>query len=122
MTPPSPTASPVPPTPQARATEPPKLDPRASGPDWTDQVVDLVVDTVDKVHDRTTGPLLTVAAGAVYGVAATLVGLVVLLIVGIIISRVLSLIPGPVWIEYAAIGALLVLGGMVLWGRRLPKP
>ncbi len=96
--------------------------PTTSGPDWTDQVVDLVVDTVDKVHDRTTGPLLSAAAGVVYGTVAALVGIVVLLVVGIIVSRVLSLIPGPVWIEYAAIGLLLVLGGVVLWGRRLPKP
>ena len=85
-------------------------------------MTDLVVDTVDKIHDRTTGPLLTAAAGAVYGTVAALVGIVVLLIVGIIVSRLLSLIPGPIWIEYAAIGALLVVAGGVLWRRRLPKP
>lgn len=132
---PGPTPSPVQPSPAPQIPSPatslsgspvppstPAPGAPSGGPDWTDQVADLVVDTVDKVHDRTTGPLLTAAAGAVYGTVAALVGVVVLLIVGIIVSRLLSLIPGPVWIEYAGIGVLLVLGGALLWGRRLPKP
>ena len=50
--------------------------PGAPEPDWTDQVTDLVVDVVDTVRDKATGPVLKVARQAVYGTIAFFVVLV----------------------------------------------
>ena len=38
--------------------------------DWTDQVTALIVDTIDKVRSKTTGPILEVSKGMVYAVVA----------------------------------------------------
>lgn len=90
----------------------------AAETDWTDQVADLVVDTVDRLHDRTTGPLLKAARGIVYGVVAVMVGLVVLVLLTVLGVRLLDSVPGPIWIPYAALGAVLVVVGAILWSKR----
>ncbi len=90
--------------------------------DWADQVTDLIVDTVDKVRDRTTGPILEVSKGIVHGVVALLIltPILVLFFAGAI--RLLNwAIPGDVWIAYAILGVLLVLLGTFLWSRRTPR-
>lgn len=97
---------------------------RALGPgapaetDWTDQVADLVVDTVDRLHDRTTGPLLKAARGVVYGLVAVMVGAVVLVLLTLLTVRLLDSLPGPIWIPYLALGAVLVITGAILWSKR----
>ena len=86
--------------------------------DWTDQVADLIVDVVDRVHDRTTGPLLQLSRWLVYGTLALFVG-AVLAILGIILTgRLLAQLPFDIWIAYVAIGAGLTAVGLLLWGRR----
>lgn len=92
-----------------------------AGPDWTDQVADLVVDTVDKVRSRTTGPVLDVARGSVYAVVA----LIILLPVGILAAagavRLLNwALPGDVWVAYAVLAGILLIVGSLLWSRRRP--
>jgi hypothetical protein len=92
---------------------------RTGQPDWTDQVTDLIVDSVDKVRDRTTGPILEGAKGAVYAVVAmiVLVPVVILVLAGMV--RLLNyLLPGDVWVAYAAMSVVFVLVGVVLWRRR----
>jgi len=89
-------------------------------PDWTDQVTDLLVSTVDAVRDRTTGPILKIARGVVYGVVALLIGLLALGLVTIALVRVLSLLPGPQWIVYAVAGALFCMVGAFAWSKRGP--
>lgn len=91
--------------------------------DWTDQVTDLIVDAVDKVRSRTTGPILEVARGSIYAVVA----LIILLPVGILflagLVRVLDyLLPGDVWVAYAVMAAAFLLIGTWLWSRRNPRP
>ena len=56
------------PAPGTAPTSPPA--PSATTADWTDQVTDLIVDSVDKVRARTTGPILEGSKGAVYAVVA----------------------------------------------------
>ncbi|MFM7062239.1 MAG: hypothetical protein ACKO04_01925 [Actinomycetes bacterium] len=95
----------------------------AAQADWADQVTDLIVDTVDKVRDRTTGPILEVSKGIVHGVVALLIltPILVLFFAGAI--RLLNwAIPGDVWIAYAVLGVLLLLLGSFLWSRRAPRP
>lgn len=87
-------------------------------PDWTDQVTDLIVDTVDRIHDAATGPLVSAAKGAVYGTVAGLVGSVVLVLATILTIRSLDLLPGNIWLPYSVLGIVLTCIGLVLWGKR----
>jgi hypothetical protein len=91
-------------------------------PDWTQQVTDLIVDTVDKVRDRTTGPVLDISRSSVHAVVA----LILLLPVGVLflagLVRLLNwAIPGDVWFVYAGLGTLFVLAGVLLWSKRSPR-
>jgi hypothetical protein len=93
--------------------------PGAAGPDWTDQVADLVVDSVDKVRARTTGPVLNVAHAAVYGIVAAIIALPVVIAVLAGLVKLLNwVVPGDVWIAYLIVAAMMWLGGWVVWSRR----
>jgi hypothetical protein len=99
--------------------EPSSADvPAAGEPDWTDQVADLIVDVVDRVHDKTTGRIVGVAKALVYGTVAVFAGLMVTVLGIILISHLLDRIPGQIWIPDVAIGGLLVLGGLFMWSKR----
>jgi hypothetical protein len=87
-------------------------------PDWTDQVTDLVIDVVDRIHDSTTGPLISVARGVVYGVVAAIVGVAALIIVTLLAVRSLDLLPGRIWIPYLALGIVTTAAGLLLWSKR----
>jgi hypothetical protein len=117
--PPPPPAAPIPIRPTATSNG--TALPAEGEPDWTDQVADLVVDTVDKVRDRTTGPVISGARYVVFGIVAVIV-VIPLVVIGIIlIGRLLELIPGDIWIAYAGLGAVLVMVGMMFWRQRRPK-
>lgn len=93
-----------------------------SEPDWTAQVTDLIVDSVDKVRVRTTGPILEISKGAVHAIVAVLLMVPVFAfgIVGVV--RLLDwAIPGDVWFIYAGLGIIFTLAGVVLWGQRSPR-
>jgi hypothetical protein len=117
--PPTPPAAPIPIRPTATSNGTPV--PGDGEPDWTDQVADLVVDTVDRFRDRTTGPIISGARYVVFGIVAVIV-LIPLVVMGIIlIGRLLELLPGNIWIAYSALGAVLVMVGMMFWRLRRPK-
>lgn len=93
-----------------------------SEPDWTAQVTDLVVDTVDKVRDRTTGPILDISHGSVHAVVAMIVLLPVAVLGLLGLVRLLNwAIPGDVWFVYAGLGTIFCLVGVLLWSRRSPS-
>ncbi|WP_229022925.1 hypothetical protein [Actinomarinicola tropica] len=108
---------------------PPQPAPDAAAPEggptrseWPAQAADLVVDVVDRVSGATTGTILTIARGIVYGLAAAIIGTVLLVLVLITLVRVLDVaIPGDVWIVYAGLGAVFTLVGLVLWSKRRPR-
>jgi hypothetical protein len=117
--PPPPESVPTPtPTPTPAATPTPR-EPGSDGPDWTDQVTDLIVDTVDTVRSKTTGPLLGFARGSVYAVviAVIAVPVVVLLLAGLV-RLVNWALPGDVWYAYLLLGIVFVLAGVVSWTKR----
>lgn len=88
-------------------------------PDWTDQVTDLIVDSVDKVRARTTGPLLDLSRAGVLALVAMIVLVPVVIIVVVGLTRFLHwLLPGGIWVSYLAMGVLFVVLGAVLWSRR----
>ena len=100
---------------------PTNASPATNEPDWADQVTALIVDSVDRVRDRTTGPVLELAKGLVQAVVAVLIltPILVLAVAGTV--RLINwAVPGDVWIAYAIMGALLVALGLVLWSRRGP--
>lgn len=93
-----------------------------SEPDWTAQVTDLIVDSVDKVRARTTGPVLDISHASVHTVVALLllVPVAALALVGLV--RLLDwAIPGDVWFVYAGLGTIFVILGVALWSRREPS-
>ncbi len=90
----------------------------APEPDWTDQVTDLVIDVVDRIHDSTTGPLISVAKSVVYGVMAAIVGVAALIILTLLAVRSLDLLPGRIWIPYLALGIVSTAAGLLLWSKR----
>ena len=86
--------------------------------DWADQVTDLFVDLVDNVRDKTTGPILKVARGVVYGIVAFVV-LVFVAIAGLILlGRIAFLIPVEEWIVYLGFGVIFSALGFFLWSKR----
>jgi hypothetical protein len=87
--------------------------------EWTDQVTELIVDTVDKVRARTTGPVLNVAHASVYGIVAAIVAVPVLVAMLAGLVRFLDwIVPGDVWVAYLIIAVLMWIAGAVLWSMR----
>ena len=107
------TATTVPSAPPAATPAP------GSKEDWTDQVTDLIVDTVDKVRSRTTGPILEIAKGSVHAVVALILVLPVVVLLTVLAVHVLTyFVFREVWITYTVLGAVLVLTGLTLWAKR----
>ncbi|HTO00369.1 MAG TPA: phage holin family protein, partial [Microthrixaceae bacterium] len=91
-------------------------------PDWTDQVTNLVVDTVDSVRDRTTGRILEYARASVNAVVAVILAIPVMVLFVVFLVRLLTWAVGRAWLSYTIVGTLLVLVGVVLWSRRSKLP
>jgi hypothetical protein len=97
-------------------------------PNWASDFTETIIDTVDKVRDRTTKPIVMVARGLVFGLLSAFLGLmaVVLLLVGL--SRALiNLLEWPfdhdsaVWISHIVLGSLLCSVGAIFMVRRQSK-
>ncbi len=89
--------------------------------DWGVQATDKFVGLVDKVRDRTTGPLLKVVRAIVYGLIVVVAAVVALLLVLIAFIHLLDgYLPGEVWGVYLILGAVFGLVGLVLWSKRTP--
>jgi len=112
-TPPSGFMAPSPP-----AVEPGPIDP-GSGQDWTDQVTGLIVESVDKVRGRTTGPILEISKGAVHAVVALVLLLPVAALTLVLMVQVLTyFVFREAWITYTVLGMLFLLIGVSMWSRR----
>ena len=86
--------------------------------DWPEQAADAVVNTVDKVRDVTTGPVVNLSrllAYVIFGVFP----LLIVLVLGIIAAvRGLEVATGRVWAAYGILGLLFVSLGALAWSRR----
>jgi hypothetical protein len=108
--------------PTSGGVTPPSVATPGSSEDWTDQVTGLIVDTVDKVRSRTTGPILEIAKGSVHAVVALILLAPVAVLFLVLVIRVLTyFVFREVWITYAVLGMLFSLVGVVLWARRQPR-
>lgn len=97
-------------------------------PNWAADVTDKIVDTVDKVRDRTTKPIVYVARGLVFGLLSAFLGLTALVLFLIAASRaVINLVEWPfdhdtaVWVSYLILGGVLCLAGTVCMIKRQSK-
>jgi len=89
-------------------------------PDWPQRATSALVDRVDDVRAKTTGPAISVARMVVYGVVALplVIMALVLLIIGLV--RGLDIALDRVWLAYMILGGVFVLAGLFLWTKR-PK-
>lgn len=99
--------------------------PTAPGPadDWPAKAADQIVNLVDQIRDKTTGPAIRAARAMVFGFLATMLGTaaLVLLVVGLV-RFVNVYAPGGVWVAHAIVGLLFVGCGLLLWARRYRSP
>ncbi len=97
-------------------------------PNWAVEVTDKIVDTIDKVRDRTTKPIVFIARGLVFGLLSAFLGIVALILLLVGVSRALiNFIEWPldhdtaVWVSYFVLGGLLCLVGTVCMIKRQSK-
>lgn len=85
---------------------------------WPEQAADAVVQTVDKVRDVTTGPVVGLSrmlAYLVFGVFP----LIIVLVLGIIAAvRGLEVATGQAWAAHGILGLFFVSLGAYAWSRR----
>jgi hypothetical protein len=100
------------------------VPPAPSTSDWPVQATDAIVDLVDQVRDKTTGPAITAARGVVFGLIAAVLGgtaaVLLLIFVIRITTEVLELIwdGAGVWLTYLIYGSLFTVVGAVVFGKR----
>jgi hypothetical protein len=106
----------------------PSLPTPSLGDDWPRQATDAVVNVVDAVRDKTTGPAVNAAHAAKYvivaavtGIALAIVALIALIRGSVALLQVigtwqnLSWLADPVWIVYLFYGAIFSVVGLVLF-------
>ena len=95
--------------------------PGTPGPaeDWPAKATDQIVNLVDQVREKTTGPAIRFARAVVFGFLATMLGTaaLVLFIVGLV-RFVNVYAPGGVWVAHGIVGLLFVGVGAWLWSKR----
>ena len=91
----------------------------AEGDNWADQVTDLLVDTVDKVRDRTVVPVQKAARGVVYGLVIVVLAIPILVMLLVALIRFVDhWLPGTVWWVYLLLGLGLSADGLLTWKGR----
>ncbi|MEJ5255057.1 MAG: hypothetical protein WHS89_06875 [Acidimicrobiales bacterium] len=100
---------------------PPTSPPSAVG-DWPAQATDAIVNVVDQVRDKTTGPILTAARALVFGVMVVLLACVVLVLLLIAALRLLNEVLPTVWMTYLVVGAVLTIVGALVFRKRHAPP
>lgn len=108
-----------PPARPPRPTPPLPSIPSLSGGDWPAQAADAIVDTVGRIRDRTTVPIMRLARATVFGVfiGTFVIVLCALLIIGLI--RLLDeILPSGVWLPYLLLGAVVTGLGWLLFRKR----
>ena len=99
-----------------------------SDPNWAADLTDTIIDTVDKVRDRTTKPVVMVARGLVFGLLTTFLVFMAVALLLIAASRgLIAALEWPfdhdtaVWSSYLVLGGLLCLVGSVCMIKRQAK-
>jgi len=97
-------------------------------PNWASDLTDTIVETIDKVRDRTTKPVVMVARGLVFGILVTFLGMMALALTLIALSRgLINFLEWPldhdtsVWVSHLTLGAAFCLVGTIFMIRRQSK-
>ncbi|MCL2395528.1 MAG: hypothetical protein FWC87_12685 [Acidimicrobiaceae bacterium] len=94
--------------------------------EWPDRAGDLLESTVAAVHTKTVVPLTKVAQIVVFALVLAAAGLAVfLLLIAAVVHIVDAYLPihphsRSVWVTYAGLGAIFVLGGAFFMRKRRP--
>lgn len=96
--------------------------PRDQAQDWPAKATEAIVEQIQKIRDKTTGPALTAAHWAVYAAFAIWLGTVALVVFVIGGVRALdAYLPDAVfgethmWAAHTVMGSVLLLGGLILY-------
>jgi uncharacterized protein YacL len=97
-------------------------------PNWASDLTDTIVETIDKVRDRTTKPIVMVARGLVFGILTAFLGMMALALLLIAISRgLINLLEWPldhdtsVWVSHLVLGSIFCLLGTICMIKRQGK-
>lgn len=86
--------------------------------EWSAQAADTVVDIVAKVRDKTTRPAQVAARALVYGIVVGVAAVTALVLTIVLLLRMYdNWVPGPLWIAYAGLAAILMVSGLVCFAR-----
>jgi hypothetical protein len=94
-----------------------------SDADWPVQATRSIVQVVDTVRDKTSGPATTAVASVVYGLVA-LMGVTVLTVVlaAATVRGLELLLWQKVWAAYLVLAVVTLVGGLLCWSRRATVP
>ena len=97
-------------------------------PNWATEFTQTIVESIDKVRNRTTKPIVMIARGLVFGLLIAFLGVMALVLLLVGLSRgLINLLEWPfdhdsaVWISHLILGSLLVLLGAILMIKRQRK-
>ncbi len=97
-------------------------------PNWATEFTQTIVESIDKVRDRTTKPIVMIARGLVFGLLIAFLGVMALVLLLVGLSRgLINLLEWPfdhdsaVWMSHLIVGSLLVLLGAILMIKRQRK-
>ncbi|MDQ6784899.1 MAG: hypothetical protein M3063_15980 [Actinomycetota bacterium] len=96
------------------------------GSDWTVEVVHRIDTVVGTIRQKTILPITKVARAVVFGLVAAVAGVLALALTCIVVVRIsVAYLPFDpvarrVWVTYAVLGAIFLLGGAFAWRKRKP--
>ncbi|CAB4538182.1 unannotated protein [freshwater metagenome] len=97
-------------------------------PNWATEFTQTIVESIDKVRNRTTKPIVMIARGLVFGLLIAFLGVMALVLLLVGLSRgLINLLEWPfdhdsaVWMSHLIVGSLLVLLGAILMIKRQRK-
>lgn len=97
-------------------------------PNWATDFTQTIVESIDKVRNRTTKPIVMIARGLVFGLLIAFLGVMALVLLLVGLSRgLINLLEWPfdhdsaVWLSHLIVGSLLVLLGAILMIKRQRK-
>jgi len=89
---------------------------------WPDQAADVVVNTVDKVRNATTGPVVSasrILAYVIFGIFPLLIALILSIMATV---RGLEIATGRAWAAHGILGVAFISLGLFFWSKRPNHP
>ncbi len=97
-------------------------DDPARQPDLVERALGALDHGLDVVHDKVLRPIILAGRAVAYGLVIALAAVVLVVVVVVGLMRLLDVyaFAGRDWLSYAAVGALSLATGLVIWRRRRP--